>query len=74
MSTQSIDAALGETAKITDFLGIAYSTNLEHSVAFRSEWFSPARIPHPTQSQRPWLRQSRPRDENKQTPGVSLGA
>ena len=32
-----IDATLGETAKITDFLGTADSTNLEHGVALRSD-------------------------------------
>jgi hypothetical protein len=32
-----IDATLGETAKIGDFLGTADSTNLEHGVAIRSD-------------------------------------
>jgi hypothetical protein len=65
-----IDAAIGETAKIGDFLGTADSTNLEHGVALRRR-LHPARTPRPAQSQRPWLRRSRPRDE--QTPGVPLG-
>jgi GTPase SAR1 family protein len=35
--TSIIDAAIGESAKIGDFLGAADSTNLEHGVALRSD-------------------------------------
>ena len=66
-----IDATARRNAALSEFLGHADSTNLEHGVALRCRWLHPARTPRPAQSQRPWLRRSRPRDE--QTPGVPLG-